>query len=69
MNTTTTAQQTIDQTIKGLVIGVLSWLAMKYDVPAEISVPGVALAAALLAWLSSKVGTDKGTASFVGPEA
>lgn len=69
MNTTTTAQQTIDQTVKGLVIGVLSWLAMKYDVPVEISVPGVALVAALLAWVSAKVGVDKETASFVGPKA
>jgi hypothetical protein len=69
MNATTTAQQTIDQTVKGLIIGVLSWLAMKYDVPAEISVPGVALVAALLAWVSAKVGADKSTASFVGPKA
>ena len=66
---TTAAQQTIDQTVKGLIIGVLSWLAMKYDVPAEVSVPGVALVAALLAWVSAKVGTDKETASFVGPKA
>lgn len=65
---TTNAQQTIDQTVKGLIIGILSWLAMKYDVPAEISVPGVALVAALLAWVSSKVGADKNTASFVGPK-
>ena len=69
MNTTTTSQQTIDQTVKGLIIGVLGWLAMKYEVPAEISVPGVALAAALLAWVSAKVGADKTTASFVGPKA
>lgn len=68
MNTTTT-QQTIDQTVKGLIIGVLTWLAAKYDVPAEVSVPAVALAAALLAWVSAKVGADKGTASFVGPKA
>ena len=69
MNTTTAAQQTIDQTVKGLIIGVLSWLAMKYDVPAEVSVPGVALVAALLAWVSAKVGTDRETASFLGPKA
>lgn len=68
MNTTTT-QQTIDQTVKGLIIGVLTWLAAKYDLPAEVSVPAVALAAALLAWVSTKVGADKDTASFVGPKA
>lgn len=68
MNTSTT-QQTIDQTVKGLVIGVLTWLAAKYAVPAEISVPGVALVAALLAWVSAKVGSDKSTASFVGPKS
>lgn len=65
---TTPAQQTIDQTVKGLIIGILTWLAATYNVPAEISVPGVALAAALLAWVSTKVGVDKGTASFVGPK-
>ena len=69
MNTTTTSQQTVDQTVKGLIIGVLAWLAMKYEVPAEISIPGTALVAALLAWVSTKVGTDKSTASFVGPKA
>lgn len=68
MNTTTT-QQTIDQTVKGLIIGVLTWLAAKYDLPAEVSVPAVALAAALLAWVSTKVGADRDTASFVGPKA
>lgn len=68
MNTTTT-QQTIDQTVKGLIIGVLTWLAAKYDLPAEVSVPAVALAAALLAWVSTKIGADKDTASFVGPKA
>lgn len=69
MNTTTTTQQTIDQTVKGLIIGVLTWLAAKYEIPAEVSVPAVALAAALLAWVSTKVGADKSTASFVGPKA
>jgi hypothetical protein len=69
MNTTSTTQQTLDQTVKGLIIGVLTWLAMKYEVPSEITVPGVALVAALLAWISTKVGIDKETASFVGPKA
>jgi hypothetical protein len=69
MNTTTTAQQTIDQTVKGLIIGVFTWLAAKYSIPAEVSVPGVALIAALLAWASSKVGADKETASFLGPKS
>lgn len=69
MNPTSTTQQTLDQTVKGLVIGVLSWLAMKYDVPAEITVPAVTLVAALLAWVSAKVGVDRDTASFIGPKA
>ncbi len=66
-NVTSTQEQTLDQAVKGLVIGVLTWLAIRYDVPAEITVPGVAVVAALLAWVSSRVGGDKGTASFVGP--
>jgi hypothetical protein len=64
---TTTKDQTLDQTLKGLVIGVLTWLAMKYSVPVEITVPGMAAVAALMAWLSSRIGADAGTASFVGP--
>ena len=69
MPTTSTAQQGLDQTVKGLIIGVLTWLAMKYEVPAEVTVPAMALVALGLAWLSTKVGADKGTASFVGPKA
>lgn len=69
MNQTTITEQTIDQTVKGLVIGVLFWLTSKYDIPAEVSVPAVALVAAVLAWVSTKVGADKSTASFVGPKA
>jgi hypothetical protein len=68
MPTTSTAQQGLDQTVKGLIIGVLTWLAMKYEVPAEVTVPAMALVALGLAWLSTKVGADKGTASFVGPK-
>lgn len=64
---TTTTEQTLDQAVKGLVLGVLSWLAVKYDVPAEIVVPGTAVVAAVLAWISGKVGTDRETASFIGP--
>ena len=69
MSTTSTAQQGLDQTVKGLIIGVLTWLAMKYEVPADVTVPAMALVAFGLAWLSAKVGTDKSTASFVGPKA
>lgn len=65
---TTPGEQTLDQAVKGLVIGLLTWLAMKYEVPAEIVVPGTAVVAALLAWVSAKAGADKGTASFVGPK-
>lgn len=64
---TSPREQTIDQAVKGLVIGVLTWLAMKYNVPAEITVPGMAVVAALLAWVSTRVGADRETASFVGP--
>jgi hypothetical protein len=69
MNSTTTTQQTMDQMIKGLVIGVLTWVATKYEVPAEITVPALALVAVGLAWVSSKIGADKETASFLGPKA
>ena len=69
MNSTTTTQQTMDQMIKGLVIGVLTWVATKYEVPAEITVPALALVAIGLAWVSSKIGADKETASFLGPKA
>jgi len=69
MGSTTTGQQGIDQAVKGLVIGLLTWLAMKFEVPAEVTVPAMALVGLGLAWLSTKVGADKSTASFVGPKA
>lgn len=69
MPTTSTTQQGLDQAIKGLVIGLLTWLATKYSIPAEVTIPAMALVAIGLAWLSTKVGADKETASFVGPKA
>ena len=69
MEHTTTGQQGLDQAVKGLVIGLLTWLAMKFEVPAEVTVPAMALVGLGLAWASTKVGADKGTASFVGPKA
>ena len=69
MEYTTTGQQGLDQAVKGLVIGLLTWLAMKFEVPAEVTVPAMALVGLGLAWLSTKVGADKETASFVGPKA
>lgn len=69
MDHTSTNQQGIDQAVKGLVIGLLTWLAMKFEVPAEVTVPAMALVGLGLAWVSTKVGADKGTASFVGPKA
>jgi hypothetical protein len=64
---TTPQEQTLDQAVKGLVIGLLTWLSMRYDVPGEIVVPGMAVVAAFLAWLSTRTGKDRQTASFVGP--
>jgi hypothetical protein len=61
--------QTLDQALKGFVLGLFSWLAMKYDVPPEIAVSGAALVAALLAWVSTKIGPDRATASFMGPRS
>ena len=69
MEYTTTGQQGIDQAVKGLVIGLLTWLAMKFEVPAEVTVPAMALVGLGLAWASTKVGADKTTSSFIGPKA
>ncbi len=67
MEMTSTKEQSIDQAVKGLVIGLLTWLATKYSLPAEVTIPSMALIGLGLAWLSTKVGADKETASFVGP--
>ncbi len=68
MQMTSPGQQGIDQAVKGLVIGLLTWLATKYSLPAEVTIPAMALIGLGLAWLSTKVGVDKETASFVGPK-
>ena len=72
MNTTSTTQQGLDQTVKGLIIGVLTWLALKYEVPVEVTVPAMALVApGLISTVSaiSKRGSSASAAVGIYPVA
>jgi phage shock protein PspC (stress-responsive transcriptional regulator) len=55
----------MDQTAKGGVLGILTYLAMKYDVDPALVALAMPLVSAVLAWTSTKIG-DPAIASFVG---
>lgn len=57
--------QAMDQTAKGGVLGILTYLAMKYDVDPALVALAMPLVSAVLAWASTKIG-DPAIASFVG---
>jgi len=57
--------QAVDQTAKGGVLGIITYLAMKYDADPALVAMAMPLISAVLAWASTKIG-DPGVASFVG---
>jgi phage shock protein PspC (stress-responsive transcriptional regulator) len=57
--------QAVDQSAKGGVMGILTYLAMKYDVDPALVALSMPLIAGVLAWASTKIG-DPCVASFVG---
>jgi phage shock protein PspC (stress-responsive transcriptional regulator) len=61
-------QQAMDQTAKGGVLGIITYLAMKYNVDAALVALAMPLVSAVLAWASTKIG-DPNIASFVGSKA
>lgn len=65
MNKQLKNNQSVDQTAKGGVLGIVVYLCVRYDVDATLIALAMPLVAALLSWASTKVG-DPAIASFIG---
>lgn len=59
-----TGSQITDQTIKGAIVGVATYLFAKWNMDAGLQAALIPAITAVLAYASTKVG-DKGTASFL----
>lgn len=57
--------QTADQTLKGAVIALGSYIAASLGVDAQTIALSIPVASGLMAWLSTKVGNDKTACLFV----
>jgi len=60
-----TANQTTDQATKGGVLGIVTYLGIKYSVDPALLAMSMPLLAAGLAWASTKIG-DPEVAAFFG---
>jgi hypothetical protein len=57
--------QTVDQTLKGAIIALASYVAHKYNVDAQIIALAIPVASGVMAWLSSLVGNRHTACLFV----
>ncbi len=60
--------QAMDQTAKGGILGIITYLAMKYKADPALVAMAMPLVSAVLAWASTKIG-DPAVASFGGSKA
>jgi hypothetical protein len=60
--------QTADQTLKGAVIALGSYIAHKYDVDPQIIALSIPIASALMAWISTRFGNENTACLFVEKE-
>jgi len=60
--------QTADQTLKGAVIALGSYIAHKYDVDPQIIALSIPVASALMAWISTQFGNENTACLFVEKE-
>lgn len=60
--------QVADQSVKGLILGVVSYFLVKWNVDAEVQAGVITAVTAGLAYASTKVG-DKNVASFLAKAA
>lgn len=58
-------RQTADQATKGGVMGLLTYLAMKYDVDPGLIAAAMPVVAAIFAWLSTKIGDPELACLFI----
>ena len=60
--------QTVDQTLKGAVLALGSYVANKYNVDPQVIALSVPVAAGLMAWLSTLLGNKHTACLFVEKE-
>jgi hypothetical protein len=60
--------QTADQTLKGAVIALGSYIANKYNVDPQIIALSIPIASALMAWISTRFGNENTACLFVEKE-
>jgi len=61
--------QTADQTLKGAVIALGSYIAHKYNVDPQIIALSIPVASALMAWISTRLGNENTACLFVEKES
>ena len=57
--------QTADQTLKGAVIALGSYIAHKYNVDPQIIALSIPVASAVMAWISTRFGNENTACLFV----
>ena len=60
--------QTADQTLKGAIIALGSYIAHKYNVDPQIIALSIPVASALMAWISTRLGNENTACLFVEKE-
>jgi len=60
--------QTADQTLKGAVIALGSYIAHKYNVDPQIIALSIPIASALMAWISTRFNNENTACLFVEKE-
>jgi hypothetical protein len=57
--------QTADQTLKGAIIGLVTYIAYKYELDMQLIALSIPVVSGLLAWLSTLIGNRKTACVFI----
>jgi hypothetical protein len=60
--------QTADQTLKGAVIALVTYVAYKYDLDMEMVALAIPVVSGVMAWISTKVGNKQTACLFVNKD-
>ena len=60
--------QTADQTLKGAVIALVTYVAYKYDLDMELVALAIPVVSGVMAWISTKVGNKQTACLFVNKD-
>jgi hypothetical protein len=60
--------QTADQTLKGAVIALVTYVAYKYDLDMELVALAIPVVSGVMAWISTKIGNKQTACLFVSKD-